>query len=57
MRCALYYILNMRYQTSILALAAIFSSVQAHGVIESAIGEKGESKGFKGMFFQVLSKE
>jgi hypothetical protein len=37
----------MRYQTSILALAAVFSSVQAHGTIESAIGESGESKGFK----------
>lgn len=37
----------MRYQTSILALAAIFSSVHAHGVIESAVGDSGESKGFK----------
>ncbi|KAF2448598.1 hypothetical protein P171DRAFT_452385 [Karstenula rhodostoma CBS 690.94] len=37
----------MHYQISILALAAIFSSVQAHGTIESAIGESGESKGFK----------
>jgi hypothetical protein len=38
----------MYTSTSLLVLAALFSSVQSHGVILSAVGDSGASQGFLG---------
>jgi hypothetical protein len=38
---------TMYFQTSTLALAALVASVQAHGVILQAVGDKGTSQGFR----------
>lgn len=47
--------IKMYYQSSVLALAALITTVHSHAAILAAVGDKGQSQGFLGMFMNMLN--